>query len=91
MANPRPKSLGTLGWPRATLAAFDGHSGEATIEIATGTRRVVVKGNYYCAARTMVDLAKELCAKQREHAMREWNTYKRLKEMTGYKAPEGEE
>lgn len=84
------KSLGRLVYPQATLTNFDGSKGKAELTLIDGGKKIKIELGVHCAKK-LVDLAREITAKQRARAMSEWHTYIHLRDYTGYKAPEGDE
>jgi hypothetical protein len=60
------------------------------LKIEGSGKRININIRVYCVKR-MVDAAREVVAKQRDYAVREWKQYKHLRDYTGYKAPEGQE
>jgi hypothetical protein len=87
------KSLGAIGYPQLSVAESNG-DGSATLKLtgySRGGKRAVkafVEVNAACAVDQLVGVAQELARKQREHALREWNIYIRMRDKSGYKHPE---
>lgn len=86
----KTKSVGTIKYPTVTVEEFSGSRGMVCLKIEGDGKRLNVEMGVGCVCR-MVDAAREIVAKQRAYAMREWSEYKHLRDYTGYKAPEGQE
>ena len=81
------KSLGLFESPNIILESFSGSNGSSIIRIETATKVIRIK---FCVwgVRMIVDIAREIVGRQRQHAMGQWSLYKNLEQYTGYKDPE---
>ena len=86
----KPKSLGTINNPECEILDFDSRHMIVTLKISNLTKCVTVTFPIGYVRR-MVDTAREIVGKQREHAMGQWEFYKGLKRYTGFNPPEGQE
>lgn len=84
------KSLGLLEYPDVEVASFNGGSGEVVLKLSARGKTVRVKMSVFCVKK-MIKTTHEIVSKQRNFAMSEWGIYKELRDVTGFKAPEGGE
>lgn len=84
----KPKRLGRIDCATVELVSFNGNTGRVELRVANTTRSVIAEASYYCTARKLVYVAREITGRQREYARLEQENYERLAEYTGYKPPE---
>ena len=88
-----PKSLGTIGYPDRSVSESN-DDGSATLKVtgdsAGGKRevKVFIETNAACAVDQLIATAQELARRQRDHAIREWNIYLRMRDKSGLKHPD---
>jgi hypothetical protein len=86
----KEKSLGIMSYPVAEITSFSGIFGTAEITLRASGKKLKIALGVNCV-HTLVRLAQDMTAKQREFAMREWNQYISMKKTTGYTPPAGEQ
>ena len=88
-----PKSLGNIGYPHLSVAESN-DDGSALLKVtgysAGGKRevKVFIDANAACAVDQLINTAQELARRQRDHAIREWNIYIRMRDKSGLKHPD---
>ena len=82
------KSLGMIVYPQITIENFSGSTGDFILRIE-GSGKVIKIKSCITGVEKMVNTAREIVGRQKSYAISEWNLYKRLKEATGYKSPDG--
>lgn len=84
----RQKTLGRIDGAILDISSFNAASGRVTLKVANLERSVLVESSAWCAARRLVDVAREIVDQQRRHAEHERYIYEQLRDYTGCKPPE---
>jgi len=90
-AAKKPKKLGRIQHCTASVSRFNSPTCEVEVTIENGSKSIIIETTPWCGVKTFMGLAHAITAKQRDYAMSEWSAYKSLRDMSGYKAPEGDD